>query len=60
MSVAKDVQTIGSKIQRRIYGNGRGWVFSPGQFLDLGNRSAVGVALHRLEKSGTIHRLAGL
>jgi hypothetical protein len=57
MSVAKDVQTIGSKIQSRIYGNGRGWVFSPGQFLDLGNRSAVGVALHRLEKSGTIRRL---
>ncbi len=41
----------------RIYGNGRGWVFSPNQFLDLGNRSAVGVALHRLTKAGTIRRL---
>jgi hypothetical protein len=51
------VQTIDSKIRSRIYGSGRGWVFSPGQFLDLGNRSAVGVALHRLAKSGTIRRL---
>ncbi|MCL4855596.1 MAG: hypothetical protein KJZ78_29880 [Bryobacteraceae bacterium] len=55
--MAIDVQTIDSKIKSRIYGNGRGWVFSPSQFLDLGNRSAVGVALHRLEKSGTIRRL---
>ncbi len=51
------MQTIDSKIKSRIYGNGRGWVFSPSQFLDLGNRSAVGVALHRLTKGGTIRRL---
>ncbi|MHB9010319.1 MAG: DUF6088 family protein [Limisphaerales bacterium] len=51
------VQTIDKSIISRIYGNGRGWVFSPNQFLDLGNRSAVGVALHRLAKAGTIRRL---
>lgn len=33
-------------------------MFSPNQFLDLGNRSAIGVALHRLAKSGTIRRLS--
>ena len=33
-------------------------MFSPSQFLDLGNRSAVGVALHRLTKGGTIRRLS--
>ncbi len=32
-------------------------MFSPNQFLDLGNRSAVGVAMHRLAKAGTIRRL---
>ena len=51
------MQTIDSKITSRIYGNGRGWVFSPNQFLDLGNRSAVGVVLHRLARRGTIRRL---
>jgi hypothetical protein len=51
------VQTIDKSMVSRIYGNGRGWVFSPNQFLDLGNRSAVGVALHRLAKAGTIRRL---
>jgi hypothetical protein len=32
-------------------------VFAPNQFLDLGNRSAVGVALHRLVKAGKIRRI---
>jgi len=32
-------------------------VFSPNQFLDLGHRSAVGVALHRLVKAGKIRRI---
>ena len=32
-------------------------MFSPNQFLDLGNRSAVGVALHRLVKAGKIRRI---
>ena len=37
---------------------GKGTVFSPGQFLDLGSRSAVDVALHRLLQAGTIRRIA--
>ncbi len=32
-------------------------MFSPNTFLDLGSRPAVGVALHRLAKAGTIRRL---
>ncbi len=51
------MQPTDKSIVSRIYGNGRGWVFSPNHFLDLGNRSAVGVALHRLAKAGTIRRL---
>lgn len=32
-------------------------MFTPNQFLDLGSRSAVGVALHRLVKAGKIRRI---
>ncbi len=37
---------------------GRGSVFVPGDFLDLGSREAVDLALHRLARKGTIRRLA--
>ena len=53
----KAVQTIDSKIFRRIHRSGDGCVFSPAQFLDLSNRSAVGVGLHRLAKAGKIRRI---
>lgn len=52
------VKTVENKIVARIYGNGRGWVFTPNHFLDLGSRSAVGNALSRLTTVGTIRRLA--
>ena len=52
------MQTIDSKMRSRIYGNGRSWVFSPNQFLDLGSKSVVGVVLQQLAKAGTIQRLA--
>lgn len=52
------MQSIDNSIVSRIYGSKMGWVFSPNQFLDLGSRSAVGVALHRLAKAKTIRRLA--
>ncbi len=42
----------------RIYGHGRGWVFTPNQFFDLGSHSAVRKALERLTKQGTIRRLS--
>ena len=51
------MQTIDKGILSRIRGSGAGSVFSPSQFLDLGNRSAVGVALHRLAKAGKIRRI---
>jgi len=52
------MQSIDDKILNRIYGHGRGCVFTPGDFLDLGRRQAVGVALHRLVKKGTLRSLA--
>jgi hypothetical protein len=52
------VQTIDSKLKSRIYGHGRGSVFTPNDFLDLGGRNAVDKALSRLATSGEVRRLA--
>jgi hypothetical protein len=51
-------QSIDSRILERIRGRGRGSVFVPSDFLDLGSREAVDLALHRLARKGTIRRLA--
>ena len=47
-----------SLILNRIKNKGPGWVFTPSVFLDLGTRTAVGLALNRLKKDGTIRQLA--
>jgi hypothetical protein len=52
------MQSIDSKVLSRIYGRGKGCVVTPGDFLDLGSRQAVDLALHRLAKKGTLRRLA--
>jgi len=52
------VQTIDSKLKSRIYGHGRGTVFTPNDFLDLGGRDAVDKALSRLATRGEVRRLA--
>ena len=44
-------------ILSRIRGSGRGSVYVPRDFLDLGSRGAVAQALHRLEKKGVLRRL---
>ncbi len=49
---------VPASILRRLHGWGRGRVFLPGDLLDLGSRGAIDVALHRLERAGTIRRLA--
>src|SRR5215470_9571816 len=56
--LTRSTQSIDSKILYRIRGNGRGSVFVSGDFLDLGSREAVDLALHRLARKGTIRRLA--
>jgi len=52
------MQSIDSKILSRIYGRRKGCVVTPGDFLDLGSRQAVDLALHRMAKKGTLRRLA--
>lgn len=54
----KATQSIDTRILARIHGRRRGSVLVPGDFLDLGSREAVDLALHRLARKGTIRRLA--
>src|SRR3984957_424227 len=58
MSSNKSTQSIDTKMTYRIRGGGRGSVHVSGDFLDLGSREAVDLALHRLAKKGIIRRLA--
>jgi hypothetical protein len=56
--VGKHKQSIDNKIINRIYGHGKGWVFTPTHFSDLGSRDAVASALRRYRQSGLIRQLA--
>src|SRR5208337_2757831 len=58
MARIKSTQSIDSRLLATIHGRGRGSVFVPADFLDLGSREAIGIALHRLARKGTIRRLA--
>ena len=51
------MNTIENKIVSRIYGTGRGWVFSQADFADLGTRAAIDTSLQRLAAKGTIRRV---
>ena len=58
MSRKKSPQAIDSQIIAAIRKRGKGAVFVPADFLDIGSRDAIDVALHRLVRQGTIRRLA--
>lgn len=45
------------KIRSRVRAKGRGWVFTPKAFLDIGPRAAVDQTLSRLAKQGFVRRL---
>ncbi|MHB8837779.1 MAG: DUF6088 family protein [Gemmatimonadaceae bacterium] len=51
-------QSVVDQILRRIRGSGRGYVFTPFDFLDLGSRASVDQALARLVKKEEIRRVA--
>ncbi len=55
--MGKHADSIDSKVRRRIRAHGRGWVFTPSDFIDLGSRTAVAVALLRHERDGTVRQL---
>ncbi len=56
--MGKHAQSIDQSILRRIRSKGRGAVFTPAEFLDLGSRAAVDKALSRNAHSGAIRKLA--
>jgi hypothetical protein len=57
-SLRKSTQSIEKEVFSRICDRGKGSVVVPGDFLDLGSRQAVDLALHRLAKKGAIRHLA--
>ena len=56
--MGKHAQSIDKKVINRIFGHGRGWVFTPANFSDLGSRDAIASALRRYRQSGLIRQLA--
>lgn len=51
------MSAIADKIMKRVRGKGRGWVFTPKDFIDFGTRGSVDMALSRLVQAGTIRRV---
>src|ERR1051325_2980490 len=56
--MGKHSHSVDSSMLSRISSKGRGWVFTPYHFKDLGSRNAVASALKRHKKAGTIRQLA--
>jgi hypothetical protein len=54
----KQTQDIVSKVKSTVYGHGRGWCFTASDFLGDRNPVAVRQALSRLQRSGSIRRVA--
>jgi hypothetical protein len=53
----KNPHSVDTAVLDRIHGHGRGWVFTPDHFRDLGSRDAVASALKRCKQSGKIRQL---
>lgn len=51
------MQTVANKMLNRIKGKGNGFSFTAKDFLDLGTRGAVDMALSTLARSGKIRRI---
>lgn len=51
------MNAVADTITRRIRAKGRGWVFTPKDFLDVGTRATVDQTLSRLVQKGSIRRL---
>ena len=58
MAAKKQPQSIDTKILSRIHGRGRGYVFTPADFVDLASQDAVHQALSRHARAGAIRKLA--
>ena len=56
--MGKHANSIDSQILKRIQRRRAGRVFTPADFLDLGSRNAVDLALSRHARTGTIRKIA--
>jgi hypothetical protein len=56
MSSGKTVSNQ-QRIMRRVMQKGRGWVFAPNDFADVGDPRSIGMALTRLVRDGSIRRV---
>src|SRR6266853_2685806 len=54
----KNAQSVDGTMLSRIYGSRGGAAFTPSDFLDIGSRRAVDLALHRLVNRKILRRLA--
>lgn len=52
------MKSIDNKLVSKIFGHGRGYVFTPSAFSSLGDPRVIGTVLTRLCRKGTIRRLA--
>ena len=48
----KRTKSADKQILNRIYGHGRGWVFTPDSFKDLGSRDAIAFVANRWANAG--------
>ena len=51
------MNSVSSKVLRRIRAKGRGWVFTAKDFLDLGTRNNVDQVLYRLTRQNKIRKI---
>lgn len=57
-TMGKHTDSVDHNVLRRIIGKGKGWVFTPSDFQDLGSRTAIRLAIMRHRRQGTIRQLA--
>lgn len=55
--MAKHPESVDTLVLQRIESHGSGWAFTPGDFADLGTRTAVATALKRHKAAGHIRLL---
>lgn len=51
------MSAVADKIMKRVRAKGRGWVFTPRDFIDFGTRASVDMALSRLVHAGEVRRI---
>lgn len=51
------MSAMADKIMKRVRGKGRGWAFTPKDFIDFGTRGSVDMALSRLAQADMIRRV---